>query len=232
MGVLEEQIKGLRPDVVTASGREPDGIIARTSTDTGEEVYINLGKPDHLQPGQTLRCMTRRRAYVSRPTLKRMSKGSIEVLDVGQNQSLCRVTYAVKGQAMQVGDLIANPVYHQDKNRKFHFVVTGDFDLDGDGVATAAEHDRLVRMIETWGGVIDDNVSTQTDFVVAGSRPASPSLAVVGSDQAGGVPEARTKRQQSFDEIIDEAKHSSVPILNANRFLAMIGYYNTTVVRY
>lgn len=231
VGVLQDEVKSLRPDVVTASGREADGIVSRTSTDTGE-VYINLGKPDHLQPGQTFAVYDQKTGVRFATDAEAQGKGSIEVLDVGQNQSLCRVTFAVKGQAMQVGDLIANPVYHQDRTRKFHFTVIGDFDLDGDGVATAAEHDRLVHMIEAWGGTVDDNVTTQSDFVVAGTRPASPSVVISNTDAAGSVTDARTKRQQSYDEVLDEAKRSSVPILNSNRFLAMIGYYNTTVVHY
>ena len=231
ISVLQDEVKNLRPDIITAVGREPDGVITRTSTDTGE-VYINLGKGDRLQPGQTFAVYDQKTGVRFSTDAEAQGKGSIEVLEVGPNESLCRVTFAVKGQAMEVGDLIANPVYHQDKTRQFHFVVIGDFDLDGDGVATAAEHDRLVRMIQAWGGVVDDNVSTQTDFLVAGLRPASPSAVVTGAEAPNGVVDARTKRQQSYDDILEEAKRSSVPILNQNRFLAMVGYYNTTVVHY
>lgn len=227
--LLQDEIEKYRPTSNTNVGREPAGQIVRAATGSGE-VYINLGRRDHVTPGLTFAVYDPQIGVRFDTDEAAAGKGSIEVLAVGDSESLCRVTQTTKGQAIQSGDLIANPVYQHDKNRQFHFVVVGDFDLDGDGVATPAERDRLIRMIKDWGGVIDDKVTTQTDFLVAGTRPASP--VVTGEDQAtpGSVADERIKKQQAYDDTVAEAKRSTVPILNANRFLAMIGYYNTTVV--
>ncbi|MGN6370483.1 MAG: hypothetical protein ACTHN5_19685 [Phycisphaerae bacterium] len=230
IALLQDEIEKYRPTSNTNVGREPAGQIVRAATGSGE-VYINLGRRDHISPGLTFAVYDPQTGVRFDTDQDAAGKGSIEVLEVGDNESLCRVTKTTPGQAIQSGDLIANPVYQHDKNRKFHFVVVGDFDLDGDGVATPAERDRLIQMIKSWGGVIDNKLTTQTDFLVAGSRPASP--AVSSGDQAapGSVADERMKMQQGYDDTIAEAKRSTVPILNANRFLAMIGYYNTTVVR-
>ncbi|HUO08784.1 MAG TPA: hypothetical protein VM008_10825 [Phycisphaerae bacterium] len=228
--LLQDEIEKYRPTSNTNVGREPAGLIVRAATGSGE-VYINLGRRDHVTPGLTFAVYDPQTGVRFDSDEAAAGKGSIEVLAIGDSESLCRVTQTTKGQAIQSGDLISNPVYQHDKNRQFHFVVIGDFDLDGDGVATPAERDRLIRMVKSWGGVIDDKVTTQTDFLVAGARPASP--IVSSDDQAtpGSVADERIKKQQAYDDTIAEAKRSTVPILNANRFLAMIGYYNTTVVR-
>jgi flagellar biosynthesis GTPase FlhF len=228
IATLTDEIDKLRPTSKTNVGRQPAGTVVRAATGAGE-VYISLGSRDHITPGLTFAVYDPQSGVRFDNDEDAAGKGSIEVLDVGDSESLCRITSTTKGQAVQAGDLIANPVYQHDKNRVFHFVVVGDFDLDGDGVATPAERDRLIRMVKNWGGVIDDKVSTQTDFLVAGIRPSAP---MVSSDETpGSVTDERSKKQQAYDDMITEAKRSTVPILNGNRFLAMVGYGNSTVVR-
>ena len=47
----------------------------------------------------------------------------------------------------------------------------------------------------------------------------------------GSVGNVASKEQARYDELIVSARRLAIPVLNANRFLAMIGYYNTTIVR-
>jgi hypothetical protein len=161
--------------------------------------------------------------------------GSIEVMEVGPDSSRCRITRATKGHSIQVNDLIANVVYHNDKTRQTRFVIYGDFDLDGDGIATPAERDRLVSMILGEGGQVDDEVTAQTDYLVMGARPASPTVVVDTTAPAaapGTITDQRSREQNRYDDLIASTRSLSIPVLNANRFLSMIGYYNTTIVRY
>ena len=177
--------------------------------------------------------------------------GSMEVIEVGETMSLCRITRTTRNRAIQANDLIANLVYHNDRTRKFRFTVLGNFDLDGDGVYTAAERERIILLIKRWNGQVDDDVTSQTDYLVVGTRPASPlesldqpadtapaadaAPATAAASQPalrGSIGEMATKDQERYDEFIYQAKRMGIPVLNANRFLAMIGYYNTTVVRY
>ncbi len=215
---------------VSVVGR-PDGQIVRVNAAT-DEAYINLSSADRITAGLTFSVYDSRAGVRFGTNQEAMGKGSIEVIEPGAVTSLCRITRTTAGQSIQAGDLIANPVYHHDRNRKFIFVVQGDFDLDGDGVATAGERDRLIRLIGSWGGVVADKVTSQTDYLVTGERPSAPSVIGDETPTTGSAVDERTKLQDQYDDLIVEAKRLGVPVLNANRFLSMIGYYSTTIARY
>jgi phage shock protein A len=249
---LTAEIRDLRQRIINQGSKtdvsigEPDGRVVRVNGATGE-VYINLGKKDRMAPGLPFTAYDPRTGVRFGTDEAAQGNGSLEVIEVGEETSLCRVTRTTKDRAIQANDLIANIVYHNDRSRKFRFTVFGDFDLDGDGVATAAERDRLIVLIRSWGGQVDDDVTSQTDYLVLGEKPKSPILqetseaASAPADAAasapssgiiGGVGEVRTKDQARYDELEIAAKRLAIPVLNANRFLNMVGYYNTTVVRY
>jgi hypothetical protein len=234
---LRNQLEGQKTAMTQAL--QPAGKIVRAPAGTGE-VYIDLGRRDKVVVGMTFSVHDPRigvRGKIEdRPgqsslaaDIEAAGKGGIEVIQVNETESLCRIEKVNKDQMIQVGDLISNPVYQNTRNRKSHFVVVGDFDLDGDGVATTGERDRVSQMITAWGGTIDEEVTPQTDFLVAGTPPAAPSK--VMESAPGGIADQRAKELTSYGDKIVEAKRSSVPILNVNRFLAMIGYYNTSIVR-
>jgi hypothetical protein len=248
----------LRQRIINLGGKadvnvgEPDGHIVRINSATGL-AYINLGRKDHIAPGMPFTAYDPRTGVRFGTDDAALGDGSLEVISVGEDTSICRVTRTSKDRTIQANDLISNIVYHNDRNRKFRFTVYGDFDLDGDGVATAAERDRLVTLIKGWGGDVDDDVTSQTDYLVLGVKPKAPfvqqpdepaatetaateaapapapapALAIVGS-----VADARTKEQSRYEDLEISARRLAIPVLNANRFLAMVGYYNTTVVRY
>ena len=234
-----DQIVGMRPKVgTTLAGLESAGIVVRAKPGASE-CYINLGKKDRITLGLTFSVHDPRVGVklATETDLNKIStdpdiggKASIEVIKVNENESLCRINYTRRGQLVEPGDLIANLFFQQNKDRKFRFVVFGDFDLDGDGVATSAERDRLVRLIGTWGGIVEDKITSETDYLVLGSRPAAPDTKDA-SAEPGGVIDQQIQNQTIFDELFVEAKRSSVPILNANRFLTFIGFYNNTVAQ-
>jgi|GEM_PF-1347493 len=238
---LMAQIRELRPANRTNAGREVDGQIVRVSTGS-KEVFINLGRKDRIVPGLTFAVYDPKLGVRINDDNEAKGKGGIEVLEVGEVESLCRVTHVEKGVSLQNGDLIANPVYHTDKTRKFRFVIYGNFDLDGDGIATTNERDRLARMVSAWGGIVEEpieategdkkitTISSQVDFVVVGTRPSGPPPQADMTEGSAGW--SAQQAQKAYDDIVVEAKRASVPLLNANRFLSIIGYYNTTVVRY
>jgi hypothetical protein len=213
---------------------EADGQIVSVNP-ADNECYINLARNiagNRVQAGLTFTVFDPRSGVRFATEADAAGKGTIEIIQVGETSSLCRITHTTKGQAIQAGDLVANLVFNANRNRTFRFVVSGDFDLDGDGVATADERERLTRLITSWGGAIDNDVSTQTDYVVMGQRPAAPTLPVGDATAPGGAGNQREQQQKQYDELVVEAKRLSIPVLNANRFLSMIGYYSTTVVRY
>lgn len=209
---------------------EADGKVIRVSPVT-QHVYINIGGIDHVTVGLTF--------AVYHPNLGVTSgkngggAGSISVIRVGKYASVCRITHQYAGQRIFVGDLIANPVFHKDQTRQYHFVIYGDFDVNGNGIATAAGRRQIVRLVKSWGGVVDKHLTTQTDFLVLGSRPANSLLNFTGvrTRETSALAAARVKQQQRYATLQKKALDLSVPILNANRFLAMIGYYAHPLVR-
>lgn len=213
---------------------EPDGNVIRVDG-ASDLAWISLTKADRVKPGMTFTTYDPRTGVRFATEEQALGNGSLEIIEVGEASSLARITRTSKNRAIQAGDMISNLVYHHDKTRQFRFVIVGDFDLDGDGIATANERERIIRMVQSWGGAVDNNVSSQTDYLVMGKPPASP-VAVQTADEAatapGSIVDQRSKEQQSYEQLDQDARRLAIPVLNANRFLAMIGYYNTTVVRY
>jgi hypothetical protein len=242
---LEKQVQDLlaqiKPPGVPDARAVAAGKIVRVQAGAGE-CYINIGRKDRVTNGLTFvvhdaTAGVRGRAGEGKDTTatqgdtEAAGKGSLEVIQVGENESRCRITRTTKGQVIQAGDLIANFAYTASKDRKSRFVVAGDFDLDGDGASTAAERDRVISMITSTGGTIDEKLSPQTDFLVLGTAPKGS--AMQGTEKpAEGSPEANAANaQKAYEDLMTEAKRSGVGILNLNRFLAMVGYYDTSVVR-
>jgi hypothetical protein len=229
---------GVKTDVTVG---EADGRVIRAAGTTGS-VYISLGKKDRVMPGMTFTVYDPRLGVRWTDDDTAMGNGSIEVIEVKDDSAICRITRTTKNRAIQTNDLIANLVYHNERDRKFRFVVFGNFDLDGDGVFTTTERDRLITLIQAWGGQVDDDVTAQTDFLVLGDKPQIPPTSILTTEPAtepaptnvepGGIIDTRTKEQAKYEELIISARRLAIPVLNQNRFLFMIGYYNTTVVRY
>jgi archaellum component FlaC len=228
---LRNQIAAYRAPNTGANAilSQADGKVVRVSPST-QHVYINLGSAEHVTVGLSF--------AVYNPNLgvntgeNGGGAGSIAVIHVGKYASVCRITHLQSGEQIFAGDLIANPVFHKDQNRKFHFVIYGDFDVNGNGVATAAGRRQIVRLVESWGGVVDNHLTTQTDFLVLGSRPSNSLLNFnVNTQQTAALQAQRVVQQNRYAHLEQKAQNLSVPILNANRFLAMIGYYAHPLVQ-
>ncbi|MHB1766525.1 MAG: hypothetical protein ACYCUV_01585 [Phycisphaerae bacterium] len=229
---LRNQIAAYRAPNTGANAilSQADGKVIRVSPVT-QHVYINLGSAEHITVGLSF--------AVYNPNLgvntgqNGGGAGSIAVIRVGKFASVCRITHLQPNAQIFAGDLIANPVFHKDQNRQFHFVIYGNFDVNGNGLPTAAGRRQIVRLVESWGGVVDKHISTQTDFLVLGSRPSNSLLNFNGvqTAQTAALKSERVSQQQRYEHLQQKAQNLSVPILNANRFLAMIGYYAHPLVR-
>jgi hypothetical protein len=224
---LKKVVEESKPKIVGDLSAIVDGKVIRTMPGK-DELYIDLGRKDRISVGLTFAVYDPNRGIGSNAA---KGKGQIEVIEVGDNQSLCRILHTEPQQTILTDDVIANVVYHKDRTRTYHFFVYGEFDLDGDGTPTPAERDRVDRMITAAGGVIDTQITTQTDFVVLGSPPgqAQPIFDTT-TDQGKDLLAQRDAEMKKYTQVITDAKGYSVPVLNENRFLALIGYFNTTRV--
>jgi hypothetical protein len=224
---LQQRLGDIRLNPNEATIQKPDGQIVRLPGNN--LAVINLGLGDHVAQGMTFEVYDK---YAGIPALGadgtregEMPKGkaSIEVMKIGPGFSECRIIRKEAGHNMVQGDLIANLVY--DKTQKYNFVVYGDFDLDGDGRASAGDAEVIRRLITAWGGNVVNDVNVNTDFIVMGVEPkvdAAPSKDANAVEQA-----AHQRAVAELDKYLDVRKQAmslNIPILNQNRFLNFVGY--------
>jgi hypothetical protein len=161
----------------------------------------------------------------SDPTLVALPQGkaSIEVVRLSNRQAECRIIRQSVGQPVVEGDLIANLVY--DKNTKYSFVVFGEFDLDQDGTPTPGDAEVVQRLITQWGGKLQQGVAVDTDYVVLGFEPEVPLREDNETPTDVIRRENAEKAAEAYAAVRNRAIELNVPILNQNRFLYYVGYY-------
>ena len=208
----------------------PDGTIIRLGA--GNRVYIDLGSSDHLPPGLNFEVYNKgegipvTKADVLSNSGLPEGKASIEVLRIGQNVTECRVVHLAPNQTISQGDIIANLVY--DRNTSYHFFVYGEFDVDQNGVASTAEGDIIKSLATRWGGKVDTKISIETDFVILGREPKIPSYTADELNEPANLDKKNRADAalKAYQAIITSAGDLHIPIMNQNRFLYYVGYYD------
>jgi hypothetical protein len=226
---LEARFANRRPSVEDAVLRQSDGKIVRVATNN--VCYINLGRHDQVTPGLTFEVYDKAEGVPGLPAngsadeQMPVGKGSIEITHVGETSSECRVIKTTPGAILAEGDLIANLVY--DPHTKYNFFVYGDFDLSETGRPNAPDAEVIKRLITQWGGKIGDTVGPATDFVVLGAEPVVPTFAKddITAENSKKVQDAQDKLAK-YQEVESAAKELHIPILNQNRFLYYVGFYD------
>ncbi len=226
--VLRDQVRRLRGET-TENRIAPldeyalvDGEVA--AVQQGEDVVIiTLGRNDKLVIGMTFSVYSN--ASAIRPTESGEylpGKAVIEVIGMEAASARCRVVKSSRGNPVVSGDVIANPVYDPDKT--YNFVVFGNFDTDGDGIATPFEREGLVAIIERWGGDVLDDITGDLDFLVLGSRPDEPLQPAPNAPRVVYDEYLRLKnRVDRYEDLFEAASASSIPVLNQNRLRTLIG---------
>jgi len=209
--------------------RQPDGRIVRTP---GQGiVFIDLGRGDQITPGMTFEVFDRLEgvpAPGSDDNNDPMPKGkaSIEVIRVQPGSAEARIIRLSPGQTVTEGDLLVNLVY--DRNTRYNFVIHGKFDLDRNNTATANDTEVIKRLVTQWGGAVQSEVNANTDFLVLGIQPELPDYS---QEDLASDPILRARYDQAqaeldaYERIRDRASELNIPILNQNRFLYLVGYF-------
>ncbi len=149
-------------------------------------------------------------------------KATVEVTNVGDSTSTARVTSEVKGNPIVRGDVLANAVY--DPAKVYSFIVFGNFDTNGDGIATPQEAGDIKGLINSWGGKTVDDLNGNVDFMILGERPVLP--APPGVNDPPEVVQAYMRLNeiaQRYDRLFEQAVSTSIPVLNQNRFYTLTG---------
>ena len=218
-----------RPYVDDAAIRVADGQLIRVP---GNNVcYINLGYGTGVTNGLTFEVYDKLSGVPPLPPSVNgdeqlpIGKASIEIIHVGQNSSECRIVHTDPGAVLVEGDVIENLVY--DAHQRYKFDVFGDFDLAKTGRPNPADAEVIKRLVTQWGGSLIDKISPDTDFLVLGAEPVLPEFA---KDDL--TPENQDKLQKAqdalekYNDVRQQAKDLHIPVLNQNRFLYYVGYYD------
>ena len=220
---LNNRLKQYQPNPeMESAALEPDGFVVSVIP-SDNLAYINLAQNDHIYRGLTFA------VHDSYQVINKSGKGkgTLEVIEIMQDLAKCRITDVDPTNPIMKGDIIANLIWSADK--KYLFCVTGDFDFDDDGLVDADGRDRIVSLIEGWGGVTSDRLTVKTDFLVVGEQPYVPERpADEYADSTTPAAVAHRKaldRARQYQEILDNAKGLGVPTFPKARFFYFIGYY-------
>jgi NAD-dependent DNA ligase len=131
----------------------PDGQLLQAAASDGF-VILNIGQRHNLRKGTRFTVYNRRAGKVN-------LKGVVEVTRVEEQIATARVLEETDhNDPLLANDFIANPVYSPDKVKGF--AIRGDFNR--------YSKDELKRFIIENGGRYDDELSVNTDYLVAGDR--------------------------------------------------------------
>ncbi len=211
---------------------EPDGKIIGVTTE-GRTVYIDLGSQDNVILGMNFEVFdaaTGPQLEEVRPgeiaTRQKRGKATAEVIRIDENTATCRVIRQERGQRLSAGDVVSNLAY--DKKRVYKFFIYGDFDLDFDEQTDPGDFDLIVSMVRQWGGKVyeGDEMPLDTDFLVLGREPELPAAGGDTFDpQVLGDIERKRAAWEKYQRIGAQASELSVPVLNQNRFMTLMGYF-------
>jgi len=239
---LKDQIRQITADRRRDTIRPPDettlvdGLIAEVNANQ-EIVTINIGRRQKVVLDMQFKVYSDASAIspdaqgnYARP------KAIIRVTRVGDGSSTARVIERSGRAQIFAGDVIANEVY--DPNKVYKLLVFGDFDVDGDGVATIFEQREVIQRINAWGARVvtfpehermardrqDEILLGDVDFLVLGSRPVLP------PEPADDAPDIiveewirQSDRAQLYEVYQQRARETGVPVLTWNRLRTLIG---------
>jgi len=231
---LQKQVAQFKTKLrqVRVSPTEPivqhaDGNIIRV-TDY-QTCFINVGERQHVTKGLTFEVYDKSHGIPPlgdgmNDTNMPAGKASLEVFNVSSDTSECRIIKTQPGQQLVIGDLIMNLIY--DPNIPYNFVVYGNFDLSGTGVASSGDADIIKRLITQWGGKIQNTVDLDTDFVVMGAEPVVPPITDQNNANEVLRHNEKAKQLETYQAFVASASQLSIPVMNQNRFLYFIGYFD------
>jgi hypothetical protein len=200
---------------------KPDGHVI--SIDTSSNIaFIDIGSQDKIYPGLTFSVYDRNAPIPTDGT----SKAEIEVFNVDKNTAMARIIKSSKRNPPAEGDIIVNLIW--DSKATNRFVVTGEFDFNGDGTTDPDGAAKIKQLIENWGGRVEDTVTVDTDFVILGIQPTlkkKPTLDEIEADpMATEKYETSIKASDKYLEVKNQAKDLFIPVFGLKRFLSFIGY--------
>ncbi len=226
--ILRGQLRGLQsanPNelLITDPAALVDASIAAINP-ADREVTIGIGRRQKVVLGMTFTVYGAAQQIRIDPATGNYTQGkaTVEVIRISDATATCRILTERQGNPIVRGDVITNAVY--DPNKVFKMVVYGNFDVNRDGSSTPRERDDLADLVRQWGGQVVDDLAGDVDFLILGTRPIVPPPPPPGADIAVLSEWQRLDRMaRRYDELFNQARDSSIPVLNQNRLFYLIG---------
>jgi cell division protein FtsB len=209
-------------------GRDEYALVDATvlSTNAADQtIILDRGRRNNIVLGMSFEIYSDASVILDKDTGDMLrGKATAEVISVEEQTAVARLIRQSVANPVLDGDVLANPAY--DPNKRYHFLVYGEFDTNFDARTTSREADDVSALIEQWGGIIVNSIEENVDFLVLGAKP------YVGPPPAPDAPLAIILRWQEdkkkadrYDDLFNTAASTSIPILNQNRLFTLTGYF-------
>jgi len=185
-------------------------------------VYLDAGLKDRVYRGLTFAIYDRNKPIPESGE----GKAEIEVFEVRDQVCAAQIIKSDTNNPVVPDDIVANLIW--DRNKPNRFVVIGDFDFNNDGRIDRNGDQRIIELIERWGGRLDEKVSVDTDFLVVGVEPVAlrrPTQDEIDIDPlAQQRYEKSVQKAKAYNQVLEKASDLGIPVFNQKRFLYLIGY--------
>ena len=202
----------------------PDGRVTYVDFNRGE-VHVDINRRQGARPQMVMSVFDANAPGI--PTEK--PKGTIELIQVGDQYSIGRITNTVSPiEPMRIGDIIYSPAW--SPNEPMQFALIGKIDVNRDG---KDDRDDLKRMIQEAGGEVVYDLPPPE--VGKESGELTPRIAWYVTDERiplrdiySNKSEATLTQQANFSsktgEMIKEARSFGIRPITISRLLAYLGY--------
>jgi len=215
-----EELRGKRPENVAVTLADAT-IVAQISDQN--KVYLDIGRDANLTLGMAFKVFDAD-DLVAINDPESEGKAIVEVININSNSATARIVDRKSRAVISDGDVLVNVVF--DPNRVFTFHVFGQFDLDYDGDVDENGADQIRSMVTRFNGQLAESLGFSSDYLVLGVEPELPSRPEDELDLIK-MKEYRTQLEnyQAYQDLIAKANELGVPVLNQNRFLDLVGYF-------
>ena len=180
--------------------RPPDGHVLGSDWQT-HKVVVDIGSVRGVFPGLVMA------VYQINSVGKQEVKGRLQVMKVTNDSSTCSVLDENAKQPIVKGDTLHVPfIAIPDKKR---FVVVGVFSPEA-----VYTRDQVIGLIKLNGGIVQDHVALDTDYVIKGETGVSAGATKEGAAEAEQAATARHELQ--------EAKEMSIKVVDYLDFISYI----------
>ena len=213
-----------RTDVLVDNTIRPDGAV--NSIVEGQPlVYIDLGRQRGVLAGMTFEVFPAGGLIKPNEFDEVRGKATVEVTTVEPHRATARIVRTERGTSVKPGDVIVNLAFDPNSTRRFY--VYGSFDIENTGAPSLSDRKRIEAMVNRFGGEVLPELNYEADYLVLGEQPQLPAPPPPGTTDPAILSEyaIRKREYDTYQQLLGQARELKIPVLNQNRFLALMGYY-------